>query len=84
MADLSGYGAYLVPLGSHTAGLSESDAKARIQLMRAFFSLLQKLRIFGELLSFLLRMNPLKKGHPGFLGKLRNRFLNFLDGAHRT
>jgi len=62
--------------------LFKSDATARIQLTRAFLSLSQKFRIVGKLPGFFLGMNPLEKGHPGCLWKLRDGFLNFLDGAH--
>jgi hypothetical protein len=64
--------------------LFESDAPARIQLTRAFLSLSQKFRIIRKMLGFLLGMNPLEKGHPGFLRKLRDGFLNFLDCAHSS
>jgi hypothetical protein len=63
-------------------GLLESDAAARVQLTRTFLSLSQKFRIIRKRLGFLLGMNPLEKDHPGFLRKLRNGFLNFLDCAH--
>jgi hypothetical protein len=62
--------------------LFERDASACIQLTRAFFSLSQKFGIVGKLFGFLMGMNPLEKGHPGFFWKLRDGFLNFLDSAH--
>ena len=62
----------------------ERDALTRVQLTRAFLGLSQKFGIVSKLLGFLLGMNPLEKSHSGFLWKLRNGFLNFLNGAHSS
>jgi hypothetical protein len=62
--------------------LIESNPLASIQLTCPFLSLPQKFRIVSGSISFLVGMDPLKKTDPGFLWKLRNGFLNFLDRAH--